>query len=60
LLEVRDNGVGLPIGFNPAGQGGMGMKLLRGLADQIDGTYSVTGDTGGTVCSLRFSLREEG
>jgi two-component sensor histidine kinase/integral membrane sensor domain MASE1 len=54
LLEVRDDGVGLPPGFDPSGNTGMGMGLVTGLARQIDGAFSMTSDEGGTTCSLEF------
>jgi two-component sensor histidine kinase len=34
--EVADDGVGLPEGFDPAGDGGYGLRLVRGLAQQLD------------------------
>ncbi len=45
-LSVEDDGIGLPAGFDPAVSGGMGMNLVRMLADQIDGELSVAGGPG--------------
>jgi two-component sensor histidine kinase len=34
-LEVRDDGVGLPEGFDPATGGGLGFKVMRGVCEQL-------------------------
>jgi two-component sensor histidine kinase len=56
LLEVRDDGVGLPPGLDPARDGGMGLNLIRGLADQIGGSLDMRGEAAGTSCALEFPL----
>ncbi|HET6520651.1 MAG TPA: histidine kinase dimerization/phosphoacceptor domain -containing protein [Geminicoccaceae bacterium] len=38
-LFVADEGIGLPPGFDPDGSAGAGMRLVRGLARQLDGTF---------------------
>lgn len=45
LLEVRDDGVGLPDSFDPAGAGGLGFRIVRALAQKIGAAiaYSSTG-----------------
>lgn len=35
LLEVADDGVGLPEGFDPAHEGGLGLRLVRSLSGQL-------------------------
>lgn len=35
MLEVADDGVGLPEGFNPKTDGGLGMRVVRSLAQQL-------------------------
>jgi two-component sensor histidine kinase len=35
LIQVMDDGVGLPEGFDPALAGGLGLRLVRALAEQI-------------------------
>ena len=35
ILTVSDDGVGLPEGFNPAKDGGLGMRVIRSLAEQM-------------------------
>jgi two-component sensor histidine kinase len=39
-LESHDDGVGLPEGFDPAKDGGLGFRIMRSLAAQIGGTLS--------------------
>ena len=36
-VAVADNGVGLPDGFAPSASGGLGMKLVLALSDQLKG-----------------------
>ena len=40
-LEVRDEGVGLPKGFDPADSASMGFLLVRSLAEQMEGQLSI-------------------
>jgi len=56
LLEVRDNGRGLPAGFDRAASSGMGLKLVQGLADQIAARFTMEGGPGGTRCVLELDL----
>lgn len=35
LIEISDDGVGLPEGFDPRRDGGLGMRMVRSLADQL-------------------------
>jgi two-component sensor histidine kinase len=37
VIEVADDGVGLPEGFDPAMSAGAGLRLMRALAEQIGG-----------------------
>ena len=45
VVEVVDDGVGLPEGFDPEQDGGLGMRLVRSLADQMKAKVRFT-DTG--------------
>jgi two-component sensor histidine kinase len=36
VLSVADDGVGLPEGFDPRVDGGLGMRVIRSLAGQLD------------------------
>ncbi|MFD1142392.1 tetratricopeptide repeat protein [Larkinella insperata] len=45
-LRIRDNGVGLPIDFDPRQSRSLGLTLIRGLSKQIGGTLEVTSQDG--------------
>ena len=59
ILEVRDDGVGLPPGFDPAKSRGMGLSLVRNLLIQIDGNFRMESETGGTRCVVEFNLADD-
>jgi two-component sensor histidine kinase len=40
-LTVQDDGVGLPEGFNPQTDGGLGLRIMRSLSEQLGGAMSV-------------------
>lgn len=46
ILSVRDNGVGLPDGYNSSEKKSMGMDLIFILADQLDSTLSIENQNG--------------
>jgi two-component sensor histidine kinase len=43
-LEISDDGVGLPEGFDERRDSGMGMKLIRRLAERIGGALDIESD----------------
>lgn len=45
---IKDNGIGIPA-IQDAAQNSMGMKLLRGLSEDIDGTLDISGESGTTI-----------
>jgi two-component sensor histidine kinase len=47
-LSVRDNGSGLPAGFDPADSSGLGMRLVKVLARQLGANFSWRSDAFGT------------
>jgi two-component sensor histidine kinase len=51
ILQVRDNGIGYHSGTTT----GMGSRLIRGLAQQIDGDYEFRNEDG-TLFILKFPL----
>ena len=57
-LKISDNGIGLPKNFNTLNQTSMGMKLMYGLTDDIDGALSITNDSG-TKIILEFNYEPE-
>jgi len=50
-LEVADDGVGAPNGFESEASGSLGLRLVRGLVQQLDGTLAIDHDDG-----LRFTI----
>lgn len=52
-LSVRDDGVGLPAGFNITATSTLGLQLVRGLVTQIDGALTVA-HSGGTEFRVTF------
>ncbi len=54
-LVVRDDGRGLPPGFDPESSTGFGLTLVRMLSEQLGGTFSIT-DQDGTESVLEFGL----
>lgn len=53
ILAIRNDGVGLPAGHDPARSTGLGMRIVQGLAAQLGGSISMASE-GGTV--TRISL----
>ena len=54
LLVVSDDGVGLPMDFNPNKSRTLGMNLMRGLSRQIGGNLQISQNNGVQV-SLTFT-----
>ena len=56
-LIITDDGVGLPVEFQPGEGGGLGLKILAVFADQMRGQLFVRGSLDqGTEIKLRFPL----
>lgn len=56
VLEVRDDGRGLPPGHDAATASGLGTRITRALADQLRGTIeTISPPDGGTLIRLRFA-----
>ncbi|WP_433763559.1 tetratricopeptide repeat-containing sensor histidine kinase [Flavobacterium ginsenosidimutans] len=45
-LQIADNGVGLPEDFEEIERDSLGMNLMIGLSDQIDGVFEMKNDNG--------------
>ncbi|HHS12685.1 MAG TPA: PAS domain S-box protein [bacterium] len=54
-LTVHDNGKGLPEGFDPSESGGFGLRLVRMLNRQLEGTFSMS-SRNGTRSTLEFTM----
>ncbi|HML05546.1 MAG TPA: sensor histidine kinase, partial [Methanobacterium sp.] len=46
LLSIGDNGKGLPDGFDLENSGTLGLRLVKTLVNQIDGTLELINDGG--------------
>lgn len=55
-LVIKDNGVGLPKGFELQGQDSLGMNLMVGLANQINGIFEIENMAGLTII-ITFNKR---
>lgn len=56
-LSVQDNGVGVPRGFDPSSESTLGMRLVSGLVDQLNGQLRMdTPQHGGTFFTAVFPL----
>ncbi len=55
VLTVRDNGQGLPPGYEPGQGSTLGLQLVWSLADQLHGEVEAHND-GGAVFTIRFPV----
>ncbi len=49
LLVISDNGVGMPQQFNSKKAGSLGMSLMEGLSEDLDGRFSIENKNGTTI-----------
>lgn len=49
LLSIADNGIGLPQNFNMDEIQSFGLKLVKGLAEDLEGDFTVMGQPGTTL-----------
>ncbi len=49
ILEIKDNGIGLPHDFTIADSNSMGMRLIKGLVKQVGGKLLVENDHGARI-----------
>jgi len=52
-LKIRDNGIGLPAKSRPDRKKSLGLMLIKGLANQLHGSYTIEDDSG-VVVTIRF------
>jgi len=50
LLCIADNGKGLPEGFDPYNTSSLGMSLMQGLSQQLEGDFLLENNNGLRVC----------
>jgi two-component sensor histidine kinase len=46
LLVVADNGIGMPQNLNDGKRGSLGMSLMKGLSEDLDGNFSIENNNG--------------
>lgn len=56
-LIIRDDGIGLPLNFDPYNNPSLGVKLMYGLSADIDGKFLIT-NSNGTKITLEFTFNE--
>ncbi|RZJ89541.1 MAG: hypothetical protein EOO20_10715 [Chryseobacterium sp.] len=57
-LSIQDNGVGLPVDFDPFLNTTLGLKLMQGLAEDIKAEFKISSKNG-TLILLKFDLETE-
>ncbi len=56
LLSISDDGKGLPEDFDSAGGASLGLKIVRTMAAQLNGAFSIAAAAPGAICRLEFPL----
>jgi len=49
LLVISDNGIGMPSNFSNKKPGSLGMSLMAGLSEDLDGNFSIENNKGTTI-----------
>lgn len=57
-LKIADNGIGLPDGFEPENTKSLGMSLMTGLTEQLNGQIKMWNDNG-LILDVRFKKHNE-
>jgi two-component sensor histidine kinase len=57
VLTVRDDGSGPPTGFDPAKSKSLGLRIVRAMAQQLNGKFEMAREDGWTVCRLSYAPR---
>lgn len=55
-MSVRDEGIGVPEGFDPKASNGLGMRLVSSFAQQLHGSVAVLRKQPGTEFQVSFPL----
>ena len=58
LIQVSDDGVGLPEDFDPRTDGGLGMRMVRSLADQLGANLNFESSEVGLTVRLLIPCRQ--
>jgi two-component sensor histidine kinase len=54
LLEISDNGIGIPSHLKNKKVGSLGLSLMAGLSEDLDGTFSIENNNG-TLIKISFT-----
>lgn len=54
-INVRDNGSGLPDGFDAGASQGFGLMLVSMISEQLGGSFTIRNDNG-TRCTVAFKI----
>lgn len=57
-LTIADNGIGLPANFVPEESRSLGMSLMKGLAEQLEGSFSIKSGPAGVAIQVLFLARK--
>ncbi|WP_212004003.1 histidine kinase dimerization/phosphoacceptor domain -containing protein [Chitinophaga sp. HK235] len=57
LLSIADDGVGFPDNYSPEASASLGMSLMKGLSEQLEGTFNLTSSQAGVSIQIRFLTR---
>jgi two-component sensor histidine kinase len=60
LLSIIDDGKGLPEDFDTQVGKSLGLKIVRTMAAQLNGVFSIASAASGAVCRLEFPLLNAG
>jgi two-component sensor histidine kinase len=55
LLTISDNGIGIPLHVNNKKPGSLGMSLIAGLSEDLDGNFSIENNNG-TIIKISFVM----
>lgn len=57
IIEVANDGVHIPDGFNPAESNGLGMRITQRLVtSDLRGSFAITATEEGTLATIRFPI----
>lgn len=59
VLLVTDDGLGLPEGFDLEVANSLGLKIVRTMASQLEGSFSMAPRSQGVACCLTFPVLED-
>ncbi|SJZ58795.1 Two-component sensor histidine kinase, contains HisKA and HATPase domains [Chitinophaga eiseniae] len=57
LLSIADDGIGLRDAFLPEESGSLGMSLMKGLAEQLEGSFHLNSTANGVTIQVLFSAK---